>query len=381
MLKLVGTISELDKNSIQLSEDQKTATTVIEVLKVGVWKHPEYGKVVITPERLMRFKENFDNKVRSACGVDRDHAPENGMVGWFKSLTLSDDKKTLLGTVEFNKDGIDDIETKRRPFFSADFRDRYESKTEDKVFKDVLIGGALTARPYIEELSEVILSEKNLLEGGENNNMTKEEMKKKMKEGWKCSETDDEDTKKMFAELEKEEADEKKAKELSEIKLGEGTFKKNADGNIVLSEADARALIEGNQKTLAEVKRMKTEKEVDSFIFSEKNTKGVFVSGARDEVVDFVVSLNESQKSQFTKIIESMKKLDPKMFSEVTSDTHTGEEPDDSKPVDRDEAQDALDKRAKKLLSEGKVKTYSEGAYEAEKQLLSEGVLVRGKNY
>jgi hypothetical protein len=377
-----------DLNNVQLAEG--TSVSRIEILRTGTWNHPKYGKLNITTTTLKNLNDNFKAGVRKAVPVDREHITDGGAVGWINNLELSEDGSILFADVEWNADGVADIKSKRYRFISADFMSKYSSKTDSKVFNDVLLGAAITTRPYIEELSEVSLSEMSSFEEGGEVQMTKEEMRKKLLSdpNYVPAEND----KELCDTVRKEIASDAKKmsdKEESATQLSEGgvSYKKYNDGTVTLSEDQLKVLIsnaaEGSEAK-KENEKIKLSDKVGEFIFSEKNETGVFVPAAKDELLDLVVTLSEEQRSKLYNVLGHMKKLDPKMFSEQGSGTTKTEEGDSEVPEGVSEGSHKLTERANKLLSENVAKYAGndrQAYYDAEAQLLNEGVLKKGENY
>lgn len=172
-------------------------TSVIEILRTGTWSHPFYGEIEITNERLARFKANFDSRVRKTdLPIDREHHSDDGAVGWIKEIfhEVTDNSIGILkARVEWTEDGASDVKAKKYRYFSPEFSDEYEVASSGEIFQDVLIGGAITNRPFFEELEEVVLSDSRpflqfsmtkSLKGGEKTmaKLTVDQLKAKLKE-------------------------------------------------------------------------------------------------------------------------------------------------------------------------------------------------------
>ena len=56
----------VDLRSLQFNDlgTEGNATTWIQAMPLGNYKHPVYGDIDITPERVMRFATNVNNGVR-----------------------------------------------------------------------------------------------------------------------------------------------------------------------------------------------------------------------------------------------------------------------------------------------------------------------------
>jgi phage I-like protein len=146
-----------DLSSIKFSEGKTEVW--IEILKaVSNEKHPIYGDITITPQEIKNYKKNFEDNIRGKeLPVDYFHENLKLAGGWIKELKLSEEGNLLLGLIDFTKKAREMIKEKEIKFFSPEFREKYISKT-GKVIKNVLLGGGLTNRPFL-DLSPIKLSE------------------------------------------------------------------------------------------------------------------------------------------------------------------------------------------------------------------------------
>jgi hypothetical protein len=144
--------------AVMLGEPKAAAESWIQIMRTGKWKHPQYGDLEITQEDLHRFKENFDNGVRGvSLFVDVDHDPNHAAVGEFKELRVEGDK--LYAKIAWNEDGKRLIEKGTYRYFSPEFAFSYQDPETGKVFKDVLLGGGITNRPFLKNMEPVELHE------------------------------------------------------------------------------------------------------------------------------------------------------------------------------------------------------------------------------
>ena len=398
-----GSITDLHELG---SVDSQNKTSSIEILKVGSWDHPVYGEIDITFDRLERFRDNFENKVRKAVAIDIEHKSDEGAVGWVKRLFISDEGVSLMAEVEWTDEGVQLLGKKKYRFFSPEFNDEYENPATGAVYKDVLIGGAITNRPFFQELSEIVLSEKFAMggekkmekkkcaicekmvspdkmkdhmakhktdddqkkKGGEP--MTKEELKKKLSENisFVPSEQDKVDMK-TFAEAYKEVTAESKKNEL--IKGNEPT-----KGTVTLSEDQLNKLetaANDGVKAMREIRKMKIEKEINSFKFSSKNSDGVITKMSAEIAKKLVFTLGPKQRLLFSEFLKSLPKV--KIFTELGSDYS---EKDPAKtPAGVNKYSWQLTQRAKKMSEENpdKYKNQTDALFDAEEALKKEGII------
>jgi len=140
----------------------KEKATEIEVLQSGEWEHPQYGIIRITEDDIDKFVQSFDDGVRKVdIAIDQEHMPEKGAAGWYKSLrkVVEDGKAKLTASVEWTALGKQLLNDGVFKYFSPEFDFDYEDMETHEAFDNVLIGGALTNRPYFKSLAPVMLSE------------------------------------------------------------------------------------------------------------------------------------------------------------------------------------------------------------------------------
>jgi phage I-like protein len=141
-----------------LMSESATAENWIQIMKAGEFDHPGFGKLKITPADLHQFKENFDKKVRGVdLAVDVAHEPDKGAVAWFKELKVDGDK--LMAKVAWTEEGATLIKSGKYRYFSPEFTFSYTDAESGKQFKDVLLGGAITNRPFLKNMDPIEFSE------------------------------------------------------------------------------------------------------------------------------------------------------------------------------------------------------------------------------
>ena len=319
----------------------KSPVSEIEVLCSGSWDHPQYGHFDITEEDIDGFVQAFNNKVRKVdIAVDQEHMPEKGAAGWYKALNkvFEDGKCKLKATIEWTKLGTQLIKDGIFKYFSPEFDFQYEDLETHEQFGNVLLGGALTNRPYFKSLAPVALSENmyagfinlssKFTEGGENR-MTKEELKAKLTENAEFVLAADatEEEKVAFEEVktelvkdaeEKEEAErnakeeaDKKAAEDAAVKASE-RFISKADHIKEMNEMKSQLGIVQKQLRFKEVQT-----EVEGYIFSESNVDGVLLPKAKDATVKLFMELSPKAAGLFTEFLKALPKVSKNLFKEV----------------------------------------------------------------
>jgi len=133
----------------------------IQIMKTGEWQHPKLKQVRITQQDLAQFKDNFDRKVRGVdLAVDVSHNPDAGAVGWFKELKVDGDK--LMAKVDWTEEGGALVKSGKYRYFSPEFMFSWTDPATKQEHKDVLLGGALTNRPFLKDMEPVAFSESGM---------------------------------------------------------------------------------------------------------------------------------------------------------------------------------------------------------------------------
>lgn len=147
-----------DLRSIVLDENGRGW---IQAMRVGDYVHPRYGKLSFTPDRLMRFADSVKSKVRGIePDVDYDHKldPTKGReaAGWVKDAKVENSALWLL--VDWTKTAVGKIREGAYRYFSPEFQDKW-TDAAGKEHVDVLFGGGITNRPFLKDLLPLNLSE------------------------------------------------------------------------------------------------------------------------------------------------------------------------------------------------------------------------------
>jgi hypothetical protein len=148
----------IDLSKVKLS-DGETPSSWIHGMTVGSYYHPVYGDITLTQERLQRFADSINNRVREIdADIDYDHKKRTDeAAGWVKQASVKDDGLYL--QVEWTGAAAEKIRSKAYKYFSPEFVDEWEHPKTKKVYQDVLNGGAITNRPFLKDLSPLNLSE------------------------------------------------------------------------------------------------------------------------------------------------------------------------------------------------------------------------------
>lgn len=313
---------------IRLAEGSQIPPEEIQLAKVGTFYTDAYGKVTITTDDLNSMVTNWEKGVRGIdLALDYGHAADREAAGWFTKVYVQDGA-TLWAKVDWTPRGAKAIVDKEYRYISSDFMPDYQDNESQESFGCTLFGAGLTNRPVIKRM-EATLPLSELTEGDAMNlEQLKAENKRLSDEMAAMKKTCDD------AAMSPEEMQAKIKEQADTIASLQGQL---SDSKTALEEAtkgkeDAAKLAEFNA-LLAEGKAVPKQKE--SFL------KGDMASFAR---------LSEAGKIN----------LSAKGSGESNEGTGGNVE-------GKGDASDKLMVHANKMLSEGKVKTLSEGVRAARK--------------
>lgn len=134
-------------------------TTWIHALPFGQYKHPLWGVIDASMEKVSGLAESVKKKIRGidpSINLNHDNDSPDGAAAWVKDAEVRSNGLWLF--VEFVKDAAQKVRDKKFKYFSVEFADEWED-SEGKKHKDVVIGGALTNRPFMKNLVPINLSE------------------------------------------------------------------------------------------------------------------------------------------------------------------------------------------------------------------------------
>lgn len=148
----------LDTGILAFEESAGVESSWVHALNIGDYKHPVYGDIKISAERAKAFADNVKNKVRGTVepSINYVHNNESVAAGWVKNADARADGLWLF--VEWVKDAAQAIKDKKWRYFSSEFEDEWTDPQGVK-HKDVILGGALTNRPFMKDLLPINLSE------------------------------------------------------------------------------------------------------------------------------------------------------------------------------------------------------------------------------
>lgn len=134
-------------------------TATVQVLRAGTFNHSFLGKLKITPKMLGQFVETFEGGVvGSDIALDIEHKREQGAMGWFRRVFLSDDGNEMWGDVELTPPGVEQIETKVRKYVSIWYDLAFVDSESGELHGPTMLGAALTAWPFVKRMAETTLN-------------------------------------------------------------------------------------------------------------------------------------------------------------------------------------------------------------------------------
>ncbi|MGZ3601977.1 MAG: phage protease, partial [Ktedonobacterales bacterium] len=139
----------------------------IMLMPEGTFRHPEYGRLAFTRRKLLEFKRHFDAKVRKIdIALDRDHDAK-AATGWLEQVeyraALGETPAGLWGRIRWTSLGVRLLKEQIYRYFSPEFGS-YPDEESGRTWENVLIGGALTNRPFLKVMPAVALRERQKVE-------------------------------------------------------------------------------------------------------------------------------------------------------------------------------------------------------------------------
>ena len=388
-IKRLPIVFQIDLQTFSESEELPKE---IQVLPIGKWNHPAYGPIIITSEDIAQFKINFDKGLRKDIPITEGHESfdEKPAVGWFVEL-IDRGGNGLYASIEWTKKGKTLLSEKSYKYFSPEFYSEYEDPETREIYENVLVGGALTNKPYFKELEAVVLSENIINNKLKFNDMTLEEILAKKVEELSAEEktflqankeelneeqlatfgsvfedekteekteeekteekTEEEKTEENKSEEKEEEKTEEKTEEKStEEKVEASEFKMNEKGEVIMTAGQAKALTaKANAGYEASEKLRKSDIKAESnkLVFTEQNSKGKILPKDEQKVFSFMLGLSVAQRKTFAELVDSIPS------SQIFSEKGSGQIVEGSAVAE-------IEAKTKVMMSEDKTLSYSD---------------------
>lgn len=118
----------------------------------GSYTHASYGKIDLTPARIANFVNQFNAGVyQRAIPIDAEHQTKlSGATGYVREMRVAADGSAE-ARVEWTPRGEKLIRGDAFKYFSPEWFDEWRDPVDERVYRDVAIGGALTTRPFFKE--------------------------------------------------------------------------------------------------------------------------------------------------------------------------------------------------------------------------------------
>lgn len=125
----------------------------IPIARLGSWVHPEYGEIEFKEEDLNRLQSSIEsNELGWEPPLFYGHPQEGGAPAEGYLLKAFREGETLFGIWSVNQTTYEEIKKGRFRYSSAEFLENYISKRSGEELGNVLVGMALTNRPFIPDL-------------------------------------------------------------------------------------------------------------------------------------------------------------------------------------------------------------------------------------
>lgn len=294
--------------------------SVIELLRVGTIRDRDLH---ITREMLDGHVQNFKDGVYGVdLQVNLGHFREGEAAGWIKDVYVEDvgGVPTEFARVEWNEMGKEKISKKLYKYISAEFAFEYQDDASGEWRSHVLIGAALTNIPAMKRQKPVSLSEEEL----NLKTLMFKQVIESLKKRTKLSVEDIAMARQLLSEASAEDQEANKsevedlAKKQEEQAAADAAAKVKADEEAAKAESEKQALSEKNGTvSLAEHNAMKQKlarielsEEVKSTLMLSSSKSVGFREEALSNVLDFMVSLSDTQRSAFKDLMGKVVSVD-----------------------------------------------------------------------
>jgi hypothetical protein len=139
--------------------DEDTSQSWVHALAYGEKYHPVHGVIDVDKKLVREMVASINERVRGIdLAIDQGHEYEDGARGWVVRAEQRDTGLWLL--VDWNPTTLEELKDKRWKYFSLDYAPEWcNSDPEPQCWPNVVLGGALTNRPFMKDLVPINLSE------------------------------------------------------------------------------------------------------------------------------------------------------------------------------------------------------------------------------
>lgn len=150
--QVVGDRIFVDVHRVFASASTDVPTRIPFIPRPGRYKHPTYGEINLTAERIIRMIAGVTDKIyQEHIPLDLEHdTKQSGAVGWIRALHLNEDGSAD-AEIEWTPRGVKAISEDRFRYVSPEWFESWPDPISGKVHRDVVAGGALTTRPFFKD--------------------------------------------------------------------------------------------------------------------------------------------------------------------------------------------------------------------------------------
>ncbi len=314
-------------------EDGRPDSSWLQAFPVGEYTHEVYGKIKMTVDRARTMAHNIISRVRGIdLAIDYGHDSSGEAAGWVTSAEARQDGLWLF--VEWTKEAANSIREGKYRYFSPEYMDAWTHPQTGDKFKDVMVGGGLTNRPFLKNILPVNLSE---IEGHQDPQAHEQEgggtvgLLEQLQKALELGEDADEDAimEALATALQPDPKVEDDPETLSEEQVAK-----------ILEEHPALAGMLEENKRLADTNRALTGRVVNLEVSARESDISVKLDDwhrggdeekhglapALDEAIsEFMMTLDEEARASFTEILDAIVKTGLVTFKETPVRRRTGE--------------------------------------------------------
>lgn len=304
---------------------ERDLPTEIHIVPFGKWDHPVYGSFEIKRETVQEFIKNFSYGIRAEhrlpITAGHDTFQETGAVAWFSELY--EGANGLYAKVEWTPEGNRLLREGAFKYFSPEWYTDYTDPADGIKYGHVLIGGALTNKPFFRELDPVAaFSELAISKQFNHSDSTMNLNDLLAKDPATLT-----DAEKAFVKEHAAEVPDDKKEGLKDV-LGEGNDagdeEEETEGEgagetaptaaaapavastVAISASELAILrkqADEGSKAFSEMRKMKLSEAANKLTFSKTNSAGRFLPKDRSDVLAFMEGLNDKQLDSFTALV------------------------------------------------------------------------------
>jgi hypothetical protein len=284
--------------------DANSSLTWVHALPLGSYKHPTYGTIDITPERAQRFVSSVKSNARGIeLSINYEHKNDSGAAGWVKDAEARSDGVWL--SVDWVPDAATALKDKKWRYFSAEFDDEWTDPQGTK-HTDVIVGGAITNRPFMKNLVPINLSEATMNNAFELVSIVTGKDLDSLKGGnMPLSEEDlDKIVTKLSEKLSPKPADPPKPEmpKLSDIPELKALAEENPMVKALIEHVESQSV------NLAESAQKLKEAEIERQLADFDRSKIVLTPMAREKVVKIMNQMPQELSTEFFTLLQELKK-------------------------------------------------------------------------